>query len=94
MGFIEKNNLMKWAFRPQEFKNLRTERDRINYSRYIASWYNAGGGNLNVFENYNDFTNWLISLDLTEGEIFNITKMATLGKIELERSAKKFILKG
>lgn len=84
---------LKWAFRPKEFTNSRTEKDGLNYSRYIASWCNAGGS-LRTFDEYNSFIKWLETLDLTEEEIVNIAKIATCGKIELEDSAAEFILKG
>lgn len=84
---------LKWAFRPKEFTNSRTEKDGLNYSRYIASWYNAGG-KISTVEEFNSFCKWLETLGLTRDEIDDITNMAMCGKMELEASAREFILKG
>lgn len=84
---------LKWAFRPKEFINSRTEKHGIHYSRYIASWYNAGG-KISTAEEFDSFCKWLETLGLTKDEIDDIGKMAICGKMELEHSAKEFILKG
>ena len=66
--------------------NKKTEAGGIYYSRYIASWRNAG-------ENYygEKFRDWLRSEHVTEKEIDEIVEMAICGKLELEVSAKFFI---
>ena len=58
----------------------------IHATRYIASWYNSGGGPW-----LGDFEDWLMSLGLTAAEAREIWNMASCGKLELETSAKKFI---
>ena len=85
---------LKWAFRPKEFTNSKTEEHGIHYSRYIASWYNAGGESPTTLNGNTSFCKWLESIGLTEDEIYDISKMAMCGKMELENSAKEFILKG
>ena len=57
-------------------------------SRYIVSWKEAGG----VFFS-EEFSDWLKSEGLTDEEISNAIEMATMGKMELERSAAKFVKK-
>lgn len=66
-------------------ENKKTEAG-IHYSRYIASWVNAG-------ENYFGcmFEDWLKSEGCKENEIREIVEMAIGGKLELEKSAKSFI---
>ena len=62
----------------------------IYETRYIASWLRAGG-NLYYLEDVADFRHWLESLGLKKAEISNIVHLATVGKMELEQSAEKFI---
>ena len=68
------------------FNNLKTHNE-IHYSRYIASWHNAGGRVYNSL-----FEDWLRSTQqLTDDEIRDIKEMATCGKLELEVSARSFL---
>ena len=60
----------------------------IHYSRYIASWINAGG---KYFDE--EFLEWLKSEGFEEDDARDVREMATCGKLELETSAKKFINK-
>ena len=76
----------------------------IHYSRFIASWFRAGGnfkdfkitkGNI-IKRQLCLFRDWLRSLtingkNIPEDVIVEIVDMATSGKLELEESAKKFI---
>lgn len=61
----------------------------IYYSRFIASWYNSGGGK-------RGFKLWLGQLTingrkLTTEEIREIEEFRCNGKLELEENAKNFI---
>lgn len=58
----------------------------VHYSRYVASWRNMGG---NLFGDY--FKKWLIFEGLTEQEAIEVEEMYLMGKLELEKSARKFI---
>ena len=60
----------------------------IHYSRYIASWTNAGGQYFNE-----EFMEWLISEGFTEDKARDVREMAMCGKMELETSARMFINK-
>lgn len=62
----------------------------IHASRYIASWQNAGGA-LYYVEDVDNFCGWLLSLGLNEDEVRHIRHLATNGKLELEKSAEKYI---
>lgn len=64
----------------------------VHESRYIASWLNAGGS-LYYVEDVDDFCTWLLSMGLTKEEAAHIRHLATNGKLELEKSAEKFINK-
>lgn len=70
------------------FENAKTEVQGVYYSRYIASWKNAGG---NYFGE--QFRKWLRTNCCTEREIADICEMATCGKMELEMTAKAFVKK-
>ena len=62
-----------------------------NYaSRFIASWVREGG-KLRTGKDYDDFREWLTSLDLNEEDVNHIYFLASNGKLELEISAKKFL---
>lgn len=85
----------KWIRRANKvdaFENAKTEKHEINYSRYIASWYKAGGQFRHLTDTL-DFKDWLRSMDLSEDEVQAIANMAVCGKLELEDSAKAFIEK-
>ena len=71
-------------------ENARTEKHEIHYSRYIASWYKAGGQFRHLTDTLN-FKDWLRSMGLSEDEVQTIANMAVCGKLELEESAKVFI---
>ena len=63
----------------------------IHASRYIMSWYNAGGA-----KGKTGFVSWLRQLringePLTELEIRRIRHMQVNGKLELEMNAREFI---
>lgn len=63
----------------------------IPITRYIASWYRAGGG-----KGVQSIRAWLSTLiindrPLTDEEIETIAECAVTGKLELEASAKRFI---
>lgn len=63
----------------------------IYLTRYIASWYNAGGES-----DYRKIVNWASSLiingeRLTDAEIRCIADRATNGMLQLEEWAKKYI---
>ena len=73
----------------KDFENAKTH-NGIHYSRYIASWKRKGG------KLYTDddalFIRWLREKEqLTEEEISDIRLLVTNGKMELERSAEKFL---
>lgn len=58
----------------------------IHYSRYIASFAEAGG-NIRSFA----FAEWLEELGLDKEEILEIRNLAWNGKMELEDHAKKWL---
>ena len=60
-------------------------------TRFIMSWVRSGGTFDKHGEGYNDFRNWLESLELKTEDIEDIMFLAQNGKLELEISAKKFI---
>lgn len=64
----------------------------IHETRYIVSWLRAGGS-LYYLEDVADFRYWLKSLGLKKAEISHIVHLATVGKMELEKSAEEFISK-
>lgn len=77
----------------------------IYISRYIASWYKAGGSHTQYRNKSGTgrrvethFADWLRSLKtdtgelfLTEEQVLRIVCFAENGKLELENSAKNFI---
>lgn len=70
------------------FENKKTEGQKVHYSRYIASWKNAGG------HYYGEqFEKWLRSNGLTEQEISDVKELANCGKMELEVGAKFYVNK-
>ncbi len=60
----------------------------IHYSRYIASWINAGNTRFGFWGSR--FAAWLKSVGCTEEEVHDILCMANDGKLELETSARFF----
>jgi len=62
------------------------------YSRFIASWINAGGYELGGAKGRVHFRKWLESLGwLSELDIIRIAFLASNGKLELEDDAKRYI---
>ena len=64
----------------------------IHETRFIASWLRAGG-QLYFVEDVDNFQGWLLSLGLSEDEVYHISNMATCGKVELEHNAREFLSK-
>lgn len=62
----------------------------IHETRFIASWLRKGG-KLKTGKDVNNFCKWLLSMGLTTEEAEHIRFLATNGKLELEKSAEKFI---
>lgn len=58
---------------------------------FIMSWVRSGGTFGKRGKGYDDFRNWLESLELKTEDIEDIMFLARNGKLELEVSAKKFI---
>lgn len=98
MGIYKRvvEGMNKWEIRRNknvnDFDNAKTEKHDVHYSRYIASWINAGG-DLSTLDGWYSFAFWLNDLGLTDDEIYHIRVMATNGKLELENSAREFIKK-
>lgn len=67
-------------------ENKKTESQEIHYSRYIASWRNAGGKYFG-----GDFQEFLRLQGCTEQEISDITWLGNCGKMELETVARLFL---
>ena len=59
-------------------------------TRFIASWLRKGG-QLRTGEDYDNFYEWLLSLNLNEDDASHIKFLASNGKLELETSAMKFL---
>ena len=73
------------------FENIRI--DGYTYAtRYIASWLREGG-QLRYVKDYDNFYKWLLSLGLNKEDADHIKFLASNGKMELEREAKKFLNK-
>ena len=69
-----------------EFENLKPLGYHWRYSRFIASYNNAGGDVHSPL-----FKTWLMSLGLSDDEIADVIEMATCGACELENSARAFL---
>lgn len=63
--------------------------NKIEYSRYIASWGNVVG--FTDISKVRKFESWLKSLGLSDDEVIDISRLATCGKMELEHDIEKFI---
>lgn len=63
----------------------------VHYSRYIMSWVRSGG-TFNNHDDYIRFRRWLKTFALPDYDINNIMDLAESGKLELEESAKLFML--
>lgn len=72
-----------------DYENVKTKRDGVYYTRYIASWINEGGYDKYGFED--PFASWLYSEGLTDFEIADVIFLAKNGRFELERSVRKFL---
>jgi len=59
----------------------------VHATRYYSSWCRSGGDP----RNYDEFNEWLISLDLSKEERSDICHLAENGRLELETSARKWI---
>jgi hypothetical protein len=66
-------------------ENKKTQ-NGIHYSRFIASWVNAGGTDWGEY-----FAKWLAENGCTEEDIHAIQEMRMTGKLELEVGAKQFM---
>ena len=60
-------------------------------TRFIMSWVRSEGTFDKQGEGYDDFRNWLESLELKTEDIEDIMFLAQNGKLELEVSAKNYI---
>lgn len=69
-------------------ENKKVGNYEAHLSRYIVSWRHAGGKYF-----YDEFEDWLRSEGLSEEEIRDAVEMATMGKLELEVSARAFVKK-
>lgn len=69
-------------------ENKKLGRYEAHLSRYIVSWRHAGGKYF-----YDEFEDWLKSEGLSEEEIRDAVEMATMGKLELEVSARTYVKK-
>ena len=60
-------------------------------TRFIMSWVRSGGTFDEHGKGYDDFRNWLESLELKTEDIKDIMFLALNGKLELEVSAKNYM---
>lgn len=68
----------------------------VHASRYIASWFNIGGGKVKPGRNGwkgSKLAEWLFSIGVNEDDAYRIYLLATNGRLELETSVKKFLAK-
>ena len=72
------------------WRNNVDDEHKIYYSRYIASWLNAGGS-LKTLVGRDLFKDWLKRIGVNENDIHDIYEMATNGKLELETNAKLYL---
>ena len=63
----------------------------IYATRFIMSWVRSGGKFDKYGKGYDDFRNWLESLELKTEDIEDVMFLAQNGKLELEVSAKNYI---
>ena len=63
----------------------------IYATRFIMSWVRSGGKLDKYGEGYDDFREWLESLELKTEDIEDIMFLAQNGKLELEVSARNYI---
>lgn len=69
-------------------ENKKVGNYEAHITRYIVSWRHAGGKRF-----YDEFEDWLRSEGLSDEEIKDAVEMATMGKLELEVSAMRFVKK-
>ena len=73
--------------------NKKTEVADVNYTRFIASWFNACK-DVGKTVYYNDeFVAWLTSMGIDKDTASDIRNIANCGMMELEDNAKEFIMK-
>ena len=63
----------------------------IYATRFIMSWVRSGGTFDKYGQGYDDFREWLESLELKTEDIEDIMFLAQNGKLELEVSARNYI---
>ena len=63
----------------------------IYATRFIRSWVRSGGKFDKYGQGYDDFREWLESLELKTEDIEDIMFLAQNGKLELEVSARNYI---
>ena len=71
------------------FKNEKIK--EIHITRYVMSWVRSGGKLNSRGDGYDEFNDWLRTLELSKEERDSILEVARSGKIELEISAKTFL---
>ena len=84
---------------PENYNENKISSQGIPYSRYIASWAKSVGDfsgsyakvkHPTTIHHRSYFVEWLEHLGLPVEEAYEIYKMATEGKLELEYDAKKY----
>ena len=84
---------------PENYNENKISSQGIPYSRYIASWAKSIGDFSGCYAKVKNprgphhrsyFADWLDHLGLPEEEVYEIYKIATDGKFELESDAVKF----
>jgi len=63
----------------------------VHASRYIASWFRAGGNFGRWTKGRFDFRNWLESLGLAADDVNYIYNLADNGRLELQEHATQFM---
>lgn len=71
-------------------KLIKYDGGRVRATRFVISWYRAGG-QLVYVSDYTNFRNWLRSLGVCEKDIELIEYQAVTGKLELELNAMEFL---
>lgn len=84
---------------PENWNENKISSQGIPYSRYVASWANRVGDFSGCYAKVKNpkglyhrsyFVDWLDHLGLPENEVYEIYKMSSEGKFELECDAEKF----
>lgn len=68
------------------FENMKDKKNNVHYSRYIASFKEAGGSVRSLL-----FKDWLRHLELDDVDVDSIWNLAINGKMELTDDASEFI---